>query len=85
MKSFAVLSSVLAGASAFPQMMDALTAPLAARALGDAATLERRASPPQGAGALPLVPPPFDAKSQYVSNQGTHKVCSSPVLSTCTP
>ena len=31
-------------------------------------------SGPQGAGALPLVPPPFDAKSQYVSNQGAHAV-----------
>ena len=29
---------------------------------------------PQGAGALPLVPPPFDAKSQYVSNQGANAV-----------
>lgn len=75
MKSFAVLASLLAGASAFPQMMDALTAPLAARALDDSASLDKRAAPPQGAGAMPLVPPPFDAKSQYVSNKGTHKVC----------
>ncbi|KAL9090602.1 MAG: hypothetical protein Q9159_001849 [Coniocarpon cinnabarinum] len=27
---------------------------------------------PQGAGALPLLPPPFDAEAQYVSNQGEH-------------
>lgn len=29
---------------------------------------------PQGAGALPLVPPPFDAAKQYVSNKGQYKV-----------
>lgn len=31
-------------------------------------------SGPQGAGALPLVPPPFDAASQHVSTTGTHAV-----------
>lgn len=33
----------------------------------------RQTSPPQGAGALPLVPPPFDAGLQYVSNTGKYK------------
>lgn len=30
---------------------------------------------PQGAGALPLVPPVFDAEAQYVSTTGDHAVC----------
>ncbi|KAF2716436.1 hypothetical protein K431DRAFT_307771 [Polychaeton citri CBS 116435] len=30
------------------------------------------ATPPQGAGASPLTPPPFDAASQYISNKGAH-------------
>ena len=29
---------------------------------------------PQGIGALPLVPPPFDAQAQYVSTTGEHAV-----------
>ena len=43
--------------------------------LNDPATalqLRRAAAPPQGSGALPLTPPPFDAESQYVSNTGEH-------------
>jgi len=58
------------GAAAFPAMMDALTAPLTA----EGANLRRAINPaaPQGVGALPLAPPPFDAKAQYVSNQGAH-------------
>ncbi|KAI9725488.1 MAG: hypothetical protein M1828_003159 [Chrysothrix sp. TS-e1954] len=32
----------------------------------------KRALAPQGVGALPLVPPPFDASRQYVSNTGAH-------------
>ena len=71
--------------AAFPHM-DLLTGPLAANALN-----KRQSNPPQGAGAMPLTPPPFDAKSQYVSNKGAHKVRHSPPLtfrirlcSTCT-
>lgn len=33
----------------------------------------RQTSPPQGAGALPLVPPPFDAELQLVSNSGQYE------------
>lgn len=35
--------------------------------------LKRAAAPPQGAGAGPLLPPPFDAKAQRVSTSGSHK------------
>ena len=73
MKTFTLLTAFLAGnVAAFPKNMDMLTGPLAAEAL----KLKRQISStaPQGAGALPLTPPPFDAKSQYVSNTGAHKV-----------
>jgi len=33
---------------------------------------------PQGGAPLPLVPPPFDAKVQYVSNKGQYKVNHQP-------
>lgn len=71
MKTTYATSLLLAAASnvvAFPHMMDKLLDPLARDAL------VKRIASPQGAGALPLVPPPFDAKAQYVSNQGDHKV-----------
>lgn len=58
------------GAAAFPAMMDALTAPLAAEAANLRRAIDLAA--PQGAGALPASPPPFDAKAQYISNQGAH-------------
>lgn len=63
---------------AFPTMaMDALTEPLKAEAFNVKRTTEiharQGAAPPQGAGALPLIPPPFDAKAQHVSNQGKYK------------
>merc|ERR1712014_384667 len=63
---------------AFPTMaMDALTEPLKADAFNVKRTAEiharQGAAPPQGAGALPAIPPPFDAKAQYVSNQGKYK------------
>lgn len=77
MKTFttAALSVALlaTNVSAFPAMaMDALTEPLKARAL-EMKPRAINAASPQGAGALPLVPPPFDAKAQYVSNKGAHK------------
>ena len=34
-------------------------------------------APPQGAGALPLLPPLFDASAQYVSTTGEHAVRAS--------
>ena len=68
MKTFGFVAAFVAGSvSAFPHM-DLLTGPLAANAL------QKRATAPQGAGALPLVPPPFNAKAQYVSTTGVNKV-----------
>ena len=71
--STAVAAFMASNAAAFPHYMDALTAPISANAH---AKLPRRAidpSAPQGAGALPLTPPPFDADAQYVSNKGKHR------------
>lgn len=56
-------------ANAFPrvvldQLADPVEGPELRRALSG--------SPPQGSGALPLAPPPFDASAQYVSNTGAH-------------
>ncbi|KAK4498174.1 hypothetical protein PRZ48_010831 [Zasmidium cellare] len=39
----------------------------------DADIEARQATPPQGAGALPLTPPPFDADLQRVSNSGANR------------
>ncbi|USW58157.1 Putative chloroperoxidase [Septoria linicola] len=69
MKSFAVTGLMASSVMAFPAMMDVLTAPL----IENAHTKRAAIASPQGAGALPLAPPPFDAKAQYVSNQGDHK------------
>lgn len=70
MKNFfytaATLAATASNVVAFPHMMDKLTG----ISMKDA--LAKRATAPQGTGALPLVPPPFDAKAQYVSNQGDH-------------
>lgn len=79
MKSFSPVAACLIGcAAAFPHI-DRLTASFAAGDL-ESASLRARAiaSPPQGAGALPLVPPPFDAASQYVSTTGQYAVSSDP-------
>ncbi|KAK5164366.1 uncharacterized protein LTR77_010062 [Saxophila tyrrhenica] len=74
MKTTALITAFLAGnVAAFPNM-DKMTAPLAARAYEEAQQLKKRAvDPPQGAGAMPLVPPPFDAKAQRISTTGAHK------------
>lgn len=70
--TFSVATAILASsASAFPAMLanneqwSPWTAP---------SPHEKRQllNPPQGAGALPLTPPPFDAASQHVSNTGDH-------------
>lgn len=71
-------TGLLAGTvAAFPFRMDELVAPLktneAFQEFKRAKLEGRAATPPQGAGALPATPPPFDAATQYVSNQGTHK------------
>jgi hypothetical protein len=50
--------------AAFPRAMYEIAAEM-----GEA---KRQAGGPQGGAPLPLVPPPFDAEAQYVSNQGAH-------------
>ena len=81
MKSFALsaINAALFASNvvAFPHMaMDSLTAPLAAD-VAYRKLLERQSgSPPQGLGALPLVPPPFNAASQRINTTGAHAVCS---------
>jgi len=49
--------------AAFPKVMYEIAAKRAA------------AAAPQGAGALPLAPPPFDAALQHIATDGAHKVC----------
>lgn len=64
------LAALASRVTAFPAMaMDALTEPLQA----DLLTKRQTAAAPQGVGALPLVPPPFDPELQYVSNKGKYK------------
>ena len=56
-------------ANAFPRaVMDRLADPVDGPEMRRALT----ASPPQGAGALPLAPPPFDAAAQYISTSGAY-------------
>jgi hypothetical protein len=72
MKTTSIFAAFLAGnAAAFPTM-DMFTGPLAA----EAQRMKRQidASAPQGAGALPLVAPAFDAKTQHISTTGKYKV-----------
>ncbi len=73
MKLTSIVAALMAtNVAAFPHM-DTMTAPLKASAYNK---LMRRAisrNAPQGKGALPVTPPPFDAKSQYISNKGAHK------------
>lgn len=74
MKSIAIAGLLATTAVAWPTNLDKLTG----RSMDDVAALlqndilKRAAAPPQGAGALPAAPPPFDAKAQYVSNKGAH-------------
>lgn len=90
MKFLAVVGLLASGVAAFPFHMDELVAPLVRNAefqkykekmikARDAGVSPyeldaRQAAAPQGAGALPLTPPPFNASQQYVSNQGAHAV-----------
>lgn len=72
MKITAALSGLglAAQVAAFPHLaMDSMTEPLR-----EAALSRRQIESPQGAGALPLVPPPFDAESQQIDVSGTHAV-----------
>lgn len=73
MRSFLSIAALATSAMAFPsQMFNADSAIVRAANSG---VLKRQISgavPPQGQGALPLTPPPFDAASQYVSNKGQY-------------
>lgn len=72
MKSHAFTVGLLAStAAAFSHLISKLGAPqpIAARQINLAA--------PQGEGALPSVPPPFDAALQRISDSGEHKICDS--------
>ncbi|KAF7192099.1 Dothistromin biosynthesis peroxidase dotB [Pseudocercospora fuligena] len=83
MKTVGVTALMAGAAMAWPMNMDMITGGLQAdaqakwleaRDMLENSIAERQAiASPQGAGALPLTPPPFDAKAQYVSNQGDHK------------
>ncbi|KXS99931.1 hypothetical protein AC578_903 [Pseudocercospora eumusae] len=73
MKTVGVTALMAGAAMAWPMNMDMITGPLQggakakwleARDMLEASIAERQAiASPQGAGALPLVPPPFDAKA----------------------
>jgi len=81
MKHFAAplaSAAIFAGhVAAFPHLaMDHLSAPIAADVAYKQLLERQSATPPQGAGALPLVPPPFDAKSQLIDVSGAHAVRS---------
>lgn len=64
MKTTVAFSLAIASASAFPKAMYEMADVVARQAVNR----------PQGGAPLPLVPPPFDAKSQYVSNKGAYAV-----------
>ncbi|KXL42991.1 hypothetical protein M433DRAFT_156311 [Acidomyces richmondensis BFW] len=73
MKTAAGLALLIGHAAAFPRFaMDALTAPLAADVAYKRVMARQSTTAPQGAGALPLTPPPFDASEQLVSVSGEH-------------
>ena len=56
--------------SAFPAAMYEMADVVARQAI----------SRPQGGAPLPLLPPPFDAKAQLVSNKGEHAVGFMPLV-----
>lgn len=68
MKSSQIFAATLAAfgapVAAFPHLLQ--------EALERELLVKRQTVAPQGAGALPLVPPPFNATAQYVSNTGSH-------------
>lgn len=75
MKSSIVAAANMAMlASAFPHFaMDHLTKPIAADVAYKRSLQSRQTSAaPQGAGFLPLTPPPFSASAQYVNTTGAH-------------
>ncbi|KAI9658792.1 MAG: hypothetical protein M1821_002352 [Bathelium mastoideum] len=76
MKSTILLTTTVtlfaANAGAFPGKMDQLMGPVYAEAYKQKFKRQIDATAPQGTGALPLTPPPFDAAAQYISNQGAH-------------
>ena len=72
MKSFAVTGLLASTAAAFPAAVLNAIADGTLKAPSEMVARAAVASP-QGVGALPLTPPPFDAAAQYVSNQGEHR------------
>lgn len=70
-RAVAVVLSVV-NVSAYPGQMDSLMGPIYAEAYKQNFKRQIDATAPQGTGALPATPPPFDAAAQYVSNQGIH-------------
>ncbi|KAK3117722.1 hypothetical protein LTR53_000651 [Teratosphaeriaceae sp. CCFEE 6253] len=70
----AINAAALVGlVGAFPHLaMDRLTEPIAADVAYKQLLERQSTTAPQGAGALPLVPPPFDAKSQLINVTGAH-------------
>ena len=71
---FLIATAVLCivNVAAYPGKMDKLMGPIYAENFKHKEKRQIDASAPQGAGALPITPPPFDAAAQYVSNQGAH-------------
>lgn len=75
MKTITGLAFLAGQVAAFPRFaMDALTAPLAADVAYKRVMARQSTTAPQGAGALPLTPPPFDASEQLISVSGAHAV-----------
>jgi len=73
MKTITGLAFLAGQVAAFPRFaMDALTAPLAADVAYKRVMARQSTTAPQGAGALPLTPPPFDASEQLISVSGAH-------------
>lgn len=70
-----ITAATLAGhVAAFPHMAMRSEGEVVAADVAYKRLLERQSSPPQGSGALPLTPPPFDAASQLVDVTGEHAV-----------
>lgn len=78
MKFLAVTGLLATTVAAFPASLDKLLDKAGAEAFQkykrDNGILDERAGPPQGFGALPLLPPPFDPALQLVNNKGANAV-----------
>ena len=81
MKYFLNVIALAGSAMAFPSR-EAFEA-FSSRDLHPRGLVQQITTPEQGVGALPFVPPPFDAASQLVSVTGDHAV--SPIYDTYAP